>query len=87
MAAHSFLSLVPIQSDSYPSSTASSTASTPSDKAPEIVSPRMNAVDQELAAVPEKTRRSSSVSSGRFLKLGPIHFGGEPGVSDFADEM
>lgn len=36
-----------------------------------------------------KSRRSSSVSSAesfgrpRFLKLGPVHWGGEPGVPDF----
>lgn len=36
-----------------------------------------------------KKRRSSSVSSSesfgraRFLKLGPVHWGGEPGVPDF----
>jgi len=86
MAAHSFLSLVPIQSDNYPTSTASSTASTPSDKAAESVKPQMNVVDQELTAVAEKTRRSSSVCSGKFLKLVPTPSGGEPSVSDFADE-
>lgn len=40
-----------------------------------------------------KIRRSSSVGSDqsaaptelRFLKLGPAHFGGEPGVSDYAE--
>ncbi|OCL07641.1 hypothetical protein AOQ84DRAFT_54679 [Glonium stellatum] len=43
----------------------------------------------EAEYMPHKTRRSSSVSSSesfgrpRFLKLGPVHFGGEPGVPDF----
>jgi hypothetical protein len=38
-----------------------------------------------------KTRRSSSVSSDgvsprKFLKLGPVFGGGEPGVGDYADD-
>jgi hypothetical protein len=43
----------------------------------------------EVEYMPHKSRRSSSVSSSesfgrpRFLKLGPVHFGGEPGVPDF----
>lgn len=43
----------------------------------------------EVEYILPKTRRSSSVSSSesfgrpRFLKLGPVHFGGEPGVPDF----
>jgi len=43
----------------------------------------------EVEYMLHKARRSSSVSSSesfgrpRFLKLGPVHFGGEPGVPDF----
>lgn len=43
----------------------------------------------EVEYMPRKARRSSSVSSSesfgrpRFLKLGPVYFGGEPGVPDF----
>jgi len=38
----------------------------------------------------KKDRRSSSTSSYgafrlRFLKLGPVHNGGDPGVSDYVD--
>ncbi len=47
----------------------------------------------EIAAALKTTRSSSTstVSSeglgrNRFLKLGPVHWGGTPGVSDWADE-
>jgi len=44
----------------------------------------------EASEQPNKDRRSSSVSSTgsarpRFLKLGPVHFGGDPLESDFVD--
>jgi hypothetical protein len=44
----------------------------------------------EASEQPNKDRRSSSVSSTssarpRFLKLGPVHFGGDPMESDFVD--
>ena len=76
-----FLVLAPTQSNSYPASP--------------VGSPSTAAVSTALSAVPldDTHKRTSSVSSTsseelkglRFLKLGPVHFGGEPGVSDYAD--
>ncbi|EON69021.1 hypothetical protein W97_08279 [Coniosporium apollinis CBS 100218] len=76
-----FLALAPTQSNSFPAS-------------PPSMSPRNSvaAVDAvEPALGMETKRRSSSVSSGeagraRFLKLGPVHYGGEMGVSDYAEQ-
>ncbi|KAF2453494.1 hypothetical protein BDY21DRAFT_367025 [Lineolata rhizophorae] len=78
-----FLVLAPVHSDGYPSGP---------------MSPRSPpAADSPASpmgiAVADKARRSSSVSSAssaasgpaRFLKLGPVHFGGEPGVPDFSE--
>ncbi|KAJ9646386.1 hypothetical protein H2201_008460 [Coniosporium apollinis] len=76
-----FLALAPTQSNSFPAS-------------PPSMSPRNSvaAVDAvEPALGIESKRRSSSVSSGeagraRFLKLGPVHYGGEMGASDYAEQ-
>ena len=78
---HPFLVLAPIQSTSYPAK--SSTTATASGVST-TVSP---------AQVDGPLKRASSVSSAsseelkglRFLKLGPVYFGGEPGTSDYAD--
>ncbi|KAF2839428.1 hypothetical protein M501DRAFT_1016509 [Patellaria atrata CBS 101060] len=66
---------------------------------PLVSPPAVNSTVNPLSLVPEVGnqtvqaplhRRSSSVSSDgsarpRFLKLGPVHFGGEQGVGDFAE--
>ncbi|KAK4956895.1 hypothetical protein LTR28_005867 [Elasticomyces elasticus] len=97
-----FLDLSPTQSATFPppapSSTTDNSAAPNADKdssddvlgplaTPSALSPI------ELAEQLAKKRRSSSTSSAssagdktRFLKLGPVHFGGEPGVGDFAEE-
>jgi len=57
----------------------------------EMASPTVGSADTTADEIKFmlKTRRSSSVSSSesfgrpRFLKLGPVHWGGEPGVPDF----
>lgn len=58
----------------------------------ELASPPIDPADttaDEIESMLRKSRRSSSVTSvesfgrPRFLKLGPVHFGGEPGVPDF----
>jgi hypothetical protein len=57
----------------------------------EMASPTVGSADTTAEEIEYmlKTRRSSSVSSAdsfgrpRFLKLGPVHWGGEPGVPDF----
>lgn len=92
-----FLSLAPVQSASYPRSQPPTPAATKSGDAPilspALASPPKNGTGpsaDEIAAV-LKARRSSSVSSDgsekkRFLKLGPVFWGGEPGVGDWAEE-
>ena len=93
---HSFLSLAPVQSASYPVQVATGAASPNVAKAtaPDsgVPTPPGDLVlsAEEVTRV-EKTRRSSSVSSEgisprRFLKLGPVFWGGEPGVGDYADD-
>jgi len=83
-----FLELAPVLSTS------------PSGASPQAISTRLtaeapaSAIDMSTSAEaseqPNKDRRSSSVSSTssarpRFLKLGPVHFGGDPLESDFVD--
>jgi len=96
---HTFLSLAPTTSSSYPT--------TPVVKSPAAKSPEQVAVSNDKAAVTEaalsealatpvvpaeKTRRSSSLSSDgslmqkkRFLKLGPVHFGA--GTGDWSEDV
>jgi len=91
-----FLVLAPVKSDTYPVDKphrAASVASSTSAKSVEASKNDTSAIDSTVAAEPingtQKTRRSSSMSSTgsqhRFLKLGPVHFGGDPLESDFAD--
>jgi hypothetical protein len=88
-----FLTLVPVQSASYPKAPPKSpempTAAFPAavfDVAP--LSPPLSPTDLELKPVPG--RRASTASSvgdkQRFLKLGPVFWGGIPGEDDFAME-
>ncbi|KAA8910780.1 hypothetical protein FN846DRAFT_774767 [Sphaerosporella brunnea] len=86
-----FLTLVPVQSASYPKAPPKSpelpTAAIPAaiyDVAP--ISPPLSPTEAELKPV----RRASSISSvgdkQRFLKLNPVFWGGIPGEDDFAIE-
>lgn len=80
---HTFLSLAPMTSSSYPV------------RKPSVTAPKADGLAPEIIAAMEKTRRSSSLSSNgsgagkmRFLKLGPVHSGvheGEEG--DWSEEV
>jgi hypothetical protein len=93
-ATHSFLSLAPTLSASYPSNPTTSTGS--AGQAEEIKKILGEADDEVLKANAEKTRRSSSLSSEgsvtgsgigrRFLRLGPVH-GGVSGGGDWSEEV
>lgn len=91
-----FLVLAPVMSTDYPSPVSSRASSVVSAKpSPTIVGePATSAVDEtepaEAMVQFQKDRRSSSTSSygafrRRFLKLGPVHNGGEAGVSDYVN--
>jgi hypothetical protein len=94
-----FLVLSPVISSDYPSnastqvpSTASSVSSKPllASMAPAVGSAIDLTGSVEASEQVHKDRRSSSTSSygpfkRRFLKLGPVHNGGEAGVSDYVD--
>jgi hypothetical protein len=95
-----FLTLAPIASDTYPTSRPNQTTPktdakpmSPADFVP-VLNQEPSAIAtasvQESLGEHQKTRRSSSVGSDtpgkpRFLKLGPVFFGGEPGVTDYAE--
>jgi hypothetical protein len=88
-----FLKLVPVQSASYPKVPLKSPELAPSAIPSSILevapmSPPLSPTDSELK--PSPIRRASSVSSvsdkQRFLKLGPVFWGGVPGEDDFAIE-
>jgi len=93
-----FLSLAPVHSNTYPAAqqtTASASATTAAAKPSSPTSPSSTTAPATLPldTTAEKTRRSSSMSSTssglnpqRFLKLGPVFYGGEPGVPDYAEE-
>jgi hypothetical protein len=94
-----FLILAPVLSTDYPSQPSSRASSVNSiiAPAPAISSSAItstSAIDESAPADPaeqlKKARRSSSVSSTgafrrRILKLGPVHNGGELGVSDYVE--
>lgn len=94
-----FLVLSPVTSSDYPSHALSRTSSVdaPVPTKPllsSITQALGSAVDltgsAEASEQVQKDRRSSSTSSlgqskRRFLKLGPVHNGGDPGVSDYVD--
>ncbi|KAF2091097.1 hypothetical protein K490DRAFT_62423 [Saccharata proteae CBS 121410] len=92
-----FLALAPVSSSNYPVTpmgtspinAGASDGAAPVSPTEELASPAVKAPEM---SVTKKERRSSSVSSNsssgapfKFLKLGPVHFGGEPGGSDFAE--
>lgn len=71
-----YLILAPTQHSAMPSS-------------PTVSSPVPSSAAPTLELSP-RAERSDSLASNfsanfRFLKLGPVYFGGEPGVSDYAD--
>jgi len=79
-----FLVLAPVCSSSFPAKPTETRSSSVSAPAP-AKKPQTFEV-QPL----QKERRSSSASSSssgryRFLKLGPVHFGGEPGELDYVE--
>jgi len=83
---HTFLSLAPTTSASYPLTPA---AKSPSPKSPAAapVLPSPETIDELL-----KTRRSSSLGSDasskrRYLKLGPVHFGEGDGKGDWSEDV
>jgi len=89
-----FLVLAPVLSNSYPamsplfrSTSIASESAASSDEANTAVDTTTIA---EIDSALKKTRRSSSVSSTgsgrtRYLRLGPVHWGGEPGIADFVE--
>ncbi|KAH0542639.1 hypothetical protein FGG08_002962 [Glutinoglossum americanum] len=91
---HSFLCLAPVQSASYPPQPSVGAASPNVMKAtPDtgVPTPPGDLVLGAEVSQAMKFRRSSSVSSDgvgprRFLKLGPVFSGGQPGVGDYADD-
>lgn len=93
-----FLVLAPVTSESYPIAPRRRPVITFSGKADEeaiATSPELSPTDDLISVEPLaiKTRRSTSVSSTssegrrlRFLKLNPVHWGGEEGEDDYAIE-
>ncbi|KAH7391235.1 hypothetical protein BKA64DRAFT_677146 [Cadophora sp. MPI-SDFR-AT-0126] len=88
---HTFLSLAPTTSASYPLTKALPAAKTVTTESKPVVSEEALALATPALPV-EKTRRSSSLSSDgslmqkrRFLKLGPVHFGASDG--DWSEEV
>jgi len=82
-----FLVLAPVLSTDHPTpaSSRASSFAMPKDTSAVDMTLTVEAADQL-----KKDRRSSSVSSSggfrrRVLKLGPVHGGGEPGVSDYVE--
>lgn len=94
-----FLSLAPVRSESYPTAPITSpTISATLNVEPVESDVQLHVCDKCGSKIappsPEvKPRRSSSISSTlsagqkqRFLKLGPVHWGGIPGEDDYAIE-
>jgi len=87
-----FLSLAPVQSASYPKAPASPAAKSPVESsltaaATETPKPADNIITEPSAQFTARRHSStSSVGSQRFLKLGPVHWGGNSGEDDYAIE-
>lgn len=78
-----FLVLTPVMSPTYPSQPALPATTSP-------LSPPVGSVTSPIIEPIKKARRSSSISSTssftkRYLKLGPVHGGGDPGITDYVD--
>ena len=102
-----FLSLVPVQSDSYPKNPASPPPTSISNNLVEPSalslnhtchhcgskiappSPEIKAVSMETRSVRSNSDASDlgSPSKNRFLKLGPVHWGGDSGDNGYAIEF
>jgi hypothetical protein len=87
--ASNFLVLAPQTSSSYPKEqTAASRASSVSDRnAAQSASSVIAAAQQARSTRSDSISSSSSAASAtrRFLKLGPVHYGGDPAESDFVE--
>jgi len=77
-----FLNLLPATSEGYPTAQPARKASTAETSSTTLTTPESI-----------RARRSSSISSSdssssrqRFLKLGPVYFGGDPTESDWVEE-
>ncbi len=80
----SFLTLLPVQSSTYPTYQPLSLIyqAPPSPESSASASPKQGSVSgTDSSTGPAKPNDPTM----RFLKLGPVHFGGEPGVGDYAD--
>jgi len=78
-----FLSLAPVQSASYPKAPQSPVAATTT----EAAKPADNIITGPSAQFTSRRHSStSSIGSQRFLKLGPVHWGGNSGEDDYAIE-
>jgi len=76
-----FLSLAPVQSASYPKAPASPVGAATTAK------PADNIITGPPAQFTARRHSStSSIGSQRFLKLGPVHWGGNSGEDDYAIE-
>lgn len=87
-----FLSLAPVQSASYPKAPASPVTKSPVESnlaaaATETPKPVDNIITGPTVQFTARRHSStSSVGSQRFLKLGPVHWGGNTGDDDYAIE-
>jgi len=90
-----FLVLAPVTSESYPAMPKRRASVSSEKNESAIESPLLGPTDDVIPVEPMaiKTRRSTSVSSTssegrrlRFLKLNPVHWGGEQGEDDYAIE-
>ncbi|KAF8415112.1 hypothetical protein EV426DRAFT_579118 [Tirmania nivea] len=87
-----FLSLAPVQSASYPKAPTSPASTSPVEQSlaaavTEAPKPTDNIITGPSAQFTARRHSStSSVSSQRFLKLGPVHWGGNSGEDDYAIE-
>lgn len=82
-----FLSLAPVQSATYPSQPP---VSSPKATTPKVESPALEAapVPSEVPIPHQRADSTSSIASNsqRFLRLGPVFWGGSPEVDDYAVE-
>ncbi|KAM3086506.1 hypothetical protein ACMFMG_000639 [Clarireedia jacksonii] len=89
---HSFLSLAPKTSASYPANPISK-SETPPVETKEVSG--LSELDRELLLKASRSESMSSdassvgaqKSSGRFLKLGPVHFGENDGKGDWSEQV
>lgn len=84
-----FLSLAPVQSASYPKAPASPAAKSPAESSlpaavTETPKPADNIITEPSQFTARRHSSTSSVASVRFLKLGPVHWGGNSGEDDYA---